>query len=200
MAFVPITDVLRIVPHFTHPSGKVMVNVLYVIDNIGGDINVRLAALKDRYVTWFATYAADHVSDTVNLSRIVVTDMSVPNGAQIDIPVTGQAGNVASPALPSNVTFATSFRTGLSGRSFRGRGYWIGLAESMVLNNTLDATQAGLIRDAWEEFDNELGTISMGHVVVSFVANGVPRTEGLATPINAYVNVDTRIDTQRRRL
>lgn len=200
MAFVPITDVLRIVPHFTHPSGKDMVNVLYVIDNVGGEINTRLALLRDLYVTWFGTTAADHVSDTVSLTRIVVTDMSVVNGAQIDVPVTNQAGNVASPALPSNVTFATSFRTGLSGRSFRGRGYWIGLAESMVLNNTLDATQAGLIRGAWQQFDTDLGDVDMGHVVVSFVAGGVPRESGLATPINAYVNVDTRIDTQRRRL
>lgn len=200
MAFVPITDVIRIVPHFTHPSGKDMVNVLYVRDNIGGEINARMTLLLGAYIGWWSNYCADHVSNEVALSRIIVTDMSVPNGAQIDFPVDDTTGNVASPALPANVTFATSFRTGFSGRSYRGRAYWIGLAESMVVGNEVTELQADYIRDAWQGFDGAVGLESMGHVLVSFVQNGVVLEQPVVTPINNYVNVDRRVDTQRRRL
>jgi len=134
---------------------------------------------------------------------VSATDMSVQNGQNLIYALpSGQTGGLSSPAMPSNVTFATSFRTGYAGRSKRGRAYWVGLAESQVAGDFVSTLAAEAIRGAWEEFGSILagGFDGFTHVVTSYYENGEPRVTAAYNEVTSYVNVDTRVDTQRRRL
>jgi hypothetical protein len=92
-----------------------------------------------------------------------------------------------------------SWRTGFSGRSFRGRTFYAGIANTEVSDNLISTTlAANLLADATTLL-NDL--IAGGHnlVVFSQYADGAPRVTGVGTPINQAI-IDNRIDTQRRRL
>jgi len=58
--------------------------------------------------------------------------------------------------------------------------------------NILAAVRA-LIEDVPQSLNAQL-------VVVSRYSNGVPRSVGIATPVTSAILVDSRVDTQRRRL
>lgn len=111
------------------------------------------------------------------------------------------AGDVVGALLPTNVAACVSLRTGLTGRSSRGRLYFGGLTEGQVQENNFTPTAVTAIQAVY----NELRTILLtafplgGWAVTSFISEGVARAEGRQLLITT-VQVDTRVDTQRRRL
>jgi hypothetical protein len=135
------------------------------------------------------------------LREIFAFDLSVQSGAQAtDTTVLGQAGGVNQAGMPGNVAFCVSKRTGLRGRSFRGRTYFVGLSEPDVASNILDATRAGNLVDGLEAFRSDLISAGFQMVIVSRASNGAPRVTAVSTPVVAVLAVDNRVDTQRRRL
>lgn len=106
--------------------------------------------------------------------------------------------------LPNNVTFAIKQNSGLSGRSARGRMYWIGIPRDRLdpadENNLLQAYVSAVLL--------AVGAIRTGidtlpgwdAVLVSRVTGGVARPFGITFPWISEVNVDLRVDSQRGRL
>jgi hypothetical protein len=152
-------------------------------------------------VWWNAEVRTLQTSD-VALREIYVKGMlngSAPEGT--DSTYSGIQGAVAAPSLPNNVTCSISFRTGRTGRSYRGRNYIIGLAEEAVLRNKV----AGSILEAWTNayiaLKPESIYIAAGvWSVYSQRAAGALRSVGLATPIATALFVNDIVDSQRRRL
>jgi hypothetical protein len=199
MAFIPIIDVIKLVPEYLLPNNQIAVNTLYV----GGQQEVSLGLISsviDVYAEWAAELALPLMSNQVALVRCTATDMTVENGQQVvedfDPPVTG---GQASPMQPAQVTFCTSFRTGYSGRNKRGRAYWIGLNEAQVTGSFVNSVNASAIRSAWAGFGLAMADNSTPHVVVS---RTLLTMGGTATynDVTSYVNVTERVATQRRRL
>lgn len=203
MAFIPVPDTVEIVPNFfTASTGQNAKNVLHVRMNITPIVLAILEVIAEAYIDWYTNHYRAYVSSSVQLTSVYLRDLTTENGAVLEyntgLPV---AGSVASPVMPSNVTYATKFLTGQAGRSFRGRSYHVGLSEGQVSGDSVIAGTANGILAAWNEWvDVDVPAIDGVAVVVSKYSGGLPRTSGLATPIVTVAQTDLRVDTQRRRL
>ena len=92
---------------------------------------------------WWAGNVQDLVGDQLSLREVHAQSLAEVNGPQATFS-TGlpAAGALTSPTLPGNVAFCVSLRSGLTGRSARGRWYWGGLTESQVSQNQVDGGTA----------------------------------------------------------
>lgn len=202
MPFIPVLDVANVFIEFTLPNNVRAGNSLWIRDEQAGVGGVRVAELLDLIETWVKTSYQVQQSNQVSFTRLNGRDMSVENGTVIDRPITpATAGSQNSPALPAQVSLAISFRTGLAGRSFRGRAYFVGLSEIAVAGNYVDEAVAAAIVSGFNTLRTTvLAPADFTQVVVSRFTNGAPRPAGIATAVTTSFAVDNRVDTQRRRL
>lgn len=196
MAFVPNAAVAEVVLHYTQDLQR-LANVLHFYD-FGGWNSDQLLQLATDVRNWWVTSIKPSVSDTVFLTD--TTAKSLETEAEPTYMFgTGAAGSASSPALPNNVTLAVKLVTGLSGRSFRGRIYHVGLTEGQVVGNTVaEGTRTSLLSDYLELLNPAV--ISYGTLCVySRISAGAERPTGAATVV-LDMSIDPTIDAQRRRL
>jgi hypothetical protein len=158
-----------------------------------------LNLLIDTFESWVQAEFFINYASTVSLVSILARDLSVVDSFVVER-AESVPGAVASAAMPANVTWAVKAVTGLAGRSFRGRSYFVGLAEGDVTENTVNLTRADSIITGYDELMGNLSFGSRQMVVVSRVSLGVPRVTGVATDITEWLYTDRQVDTQRRRL
>jgi len=181
--------------------GQRMENVVHLRKADGwSESEIRL--LAEAAVTKWITYFAPLISNDVFLVLTRATDLSAENsfGYEKEPDETTQ-GEVAVAGLPGNVTVATKFASGLTGRSQRGRAFWIGLTELQVTGNHLVDPMASNISTAWENFFIGIAAEIDGaeHVVVSYCHNGAWRTTAQVTAVTSYVT-ESNTDSMRGRL
>jgi hypothetical protein len=200
MPFIPLEEGRKVVMRFTG-AGQQECNVYYVTDPSPADVS-SLNAIADVFLTWWDTNLRAAVSNNTTLDAIEVTDISTEGGFGIEftsgLPLAGGAGGGL---LPNNVTVATKLTTGRTGRSYRGRKYFVGLGNDQLAVDKQHITagfQAAL-QGAYELLISELITAGVQLVIASFVSGGVPRTTGVATPVIG-ASVNPTLDSQRRRL
>lgn len=118
--------------------------------------------------------------------------------------ITGGSNGSSTP--PPQVTVAISLRTGLSGRSYRGRIYFIGISAADIgPTGLLQVSKATQLANAYNTLRTSLITAGFQLAVVSLYSGKdsagrkIPRAVGIATPVTAVV-CGLRCDTQRRRL
>lgn len=200
MAFVPVSGAVMAEIRMSLDS-QLIENTLYFRSRAEA-IDPTLTGLGNALLLWWTTSYRVKLPDSVTLREIYLTDLNSATGPThtAPAPAPAPAGLAATPVMPNNVTIAVSFRTGLRGRSYRGRNYFGALGEGQISSNTLDgATQAGIIAaynalltgdvaDDWE------------WGVVSRFSGGVPRAAGVFTPVTAVLITDSIVDSQRRRL
>ena len=113
-------------------------------------------------------------------------------------------GESLSPALPNQVTVSIKKTSGLTGRSARGRTYWIGIPTDQV-----NATNENLLKVAFiGEVEVEVGRIRTRTnttglwvaVLVSRFTGGAKRPTGVTFVWVDTVCVDNIVDTMRGRL
>lgn len=202
MAFIPVPDTAAFTMRYLGPDAQVVVNTYY-FRKVGVAWDpASLDAVAQILIDWESTLASVWRSSSISLVAVEARDINTADSfvivVDVDPPIPGQE---ISPILPMNVTWAVTLRTPFAGRSFRGRTYWVGLAESMAVGDFLTApTQAGI----QSALDQIRGLVAIGtgdtQVVVSRFFNGAPRVTGVATPITSVSPFDGRVDTQRRRL
>jgi hypothetical protein len=108
----------------------------------------------------------------------------------ISHPFTGTAGGLA---LPPQVCLVVSLRTNLRGRSYRGRVYQGPWTASNNVAPGVPAAAAVLdVQEQWQAHLAALAGSGVSLVVASYL-------HATATDV-AAVSVDSRWDTQRRRL
>lgn len=203
MAFIPAPSCAELVPRFRGPGGNIMNNV-YNFARIGGGEydEVLLQDLINTYIAWEGATTMMGRSNELSLVSVYARALDYPNAPVVEYQLpTPKIGAHSSPLLPGNVTLSISMRTGRAGRSYRGRSYWVGLYESTVAGDFVTTATANTILG---KMGNLLSGdfVLDGHqlVVLSKQENGVPRSIAVATPVTNMVIVDTRVDTQRRRL
>lgn len=200
MAFVPVPATAEFVMSYTGPNSNIMKNVINIREATLLDWTpALLQGVIDLLQAWHSSTADTWQSNQVVLTNILGRDLATQDSFVVEETMS-QAGAVASPVLPAQVTFCVKGLTGLAGRSFRSRLYWIGLSEGSVTGDYLLTATANGIVAAMNTLRTQLGTQGMRPVVVSRVSNGLPRVTGLATDITNYTKTDDRVDTQRRRL
>ena len=201
MAFIPVANVVQ-VQLFGREDGQTTVNDLYFILGVGGITPVNMGALLDAVCAWYAGSIAPRLSSAWSFERGHAQDLSAPNSISLDNALHTAVGGVGGAPAPNNVSFAISFRTRFSGRSFRGRNYLPGIPLFDITGNTMNVEPIGQFLAAYEELLPGGGVLPAGWawVVVSRFTAGAPRAAGLATNVEAVIATDNVLDSERRRL
>jgi hypothetical protein len=177
------------------------VNVLGVVNGANVAINQALAntlgtAIKSA-MTSTGIVGAIHTS--VSLSSVGIRDIRTPN--QPEYVDTGAAvvGTGTGDLLPLQTALCITLRTALAGRSYRGRVYLFGYAESVndangrIVSSATSVSFVTAIKSALASSSLDLGIISRPAPTLP-----IPRAGGV-TAVTSIVARDTIWDTQRRR-
>lgn len=108
-------------------------------------------------------------------------------------------GQVTGDCLPYNCSVCLTWRTGLSGRSYIGRMYMPGIAETSQNESRLTTAAAGAFNSAAEAFRLALNVAGFVPGVFSRFANKAERDVGLFTPATSFTLTNNVIDSQRSR-
>lgn len=200
MAFAPVPNVIK-VSLFSTLDGQQVMNRFHV--KIGGaPTESDCQTVVDTVGVWWFAHAQPLIGINDTLRFIEGKSLHVENGPQA-VFTTGlpDDGALNEDALPNNCAFVISLKTGLTGRSARGRWYWHGLVESQASASHMAATPAAAIVTAMNALFAAMNGISAAMVIVSYFNNNAPRVGGPITfQITSLVATDTVIDSQRRRL
>jgi hypothetical protein len=167
-----------------------------------------LTDLANAVNDWATGVYAAHISNQVAYVQLVVTDLNVAGGIQYIKDMSGEAGGgVAADVKTNQDTFAVSFKTGLSGRSYRGRSYVLGVPVGYYNTaNTLDPLNQAAYVAAFNSLREDLNTAGFPLGVLSrYNKDAVPtpphkRTEGLLVDVLTVTSSDNIVDSQNRRL
>lgn len=206
MPFIPAVNTAQIRAQFDYQDEQCE-NVHYVESQSAWTAET-LLDLAEFYASWWTVNVQPSVPETLALVRVLVRDMTTASGLAVEftggLPANGEQ---AVEALPNNVTLAIKWTTGFSGRSFRGRTYFLGLADSGVNGNIAAPTTITNISGWYQDFLDGIpaANADWALVVASFYsgvdANGdpIPRSTAVLTPVIG-LSIDNVIDSQRRRL
>jgi hypothetical protein len=200
MPFVPAPNIVEVQLRATFDGQQVMnrihVNVLHAPTE--ADCAAVAAAVGD----WWDTNVQALVATNVVMREIYVKSVATANGPEATFSAGFPlVGTKAGDSLPNNVALAVSLRTGLTGRSARGRWYWYGITEDQVDANTMMGGTIASIDAAITNLLNEIEALGFLWVIVSYIANGGPRVGGpVYFTVNTITVVDSTVDSQRRRL
>lgn len=143
------------------------------------------------------------VGGQCSLQKVLARNLDVEAGTEASSTVAAINGDAVAAAIENSLALVVTLRTGIAGRSFRGRNYIAGLASSQVDSsdpNRLTGAAAAQVAARWSDVLLEIGTFAEADVVVaSRIADGLPRTLGVVTPVVSY-SANTRLDNQRRRM
>lgn len=132
--------------------------------------------------------------------EVYARDLAAPITVQAsDSSISGLNGSGAGQTMPGFNTLAIARRSGLTGRSARGRIFWMGLDETWVNGNSITAGVADLMVDVIENMDDLVVTLGFTPVIVSRVQSGVTLTVPLTYPITQWLVTDYNVDTRRSR-
>jgi len=205
MAFIPVANTALVEVRFTQ-NGQNVENTLW-FENAADPDSAALTTLAIAVRDWWDAELKPIVSSNVQLREVVATSMttdSSPIGSST--PAEADFGGSTANIVPGNVTMSISFRTGLRGRSFRGRNYAVGLTEDQVTGNQFVTGLTALWQAAYFALIDAAATAGWQWVVVSRFSgvddsgDPIPRAAGVTTPVIDVVVVDDNVDSQRRRL
>jgi hypothetical protein len=141
-------------------------------------------------------------SNKLSSDRLTVRDVVPGTAAEVELDYTAVPGQITADMCPPQCATLVTWRTGLAGRSFRGRTFLPGLAEDRQANGTLVAAQLSEVADFVTQMLAVFGPTGSDanwqFAVISRITAGAPRTPPIATAVTAGV-VQTRTGTQRRR-
>ncbi len=202
MAFQAVPDTAEIDTLFS--LNAVIVQNVYYARLVGGYSLADLQALADKVdLQVHGTWKPQAPPEAIYI-RTEVRGLAFENDQVAEQDLSNGPGGHSGAALPNQVTFSIKKTSGLTGRSARGRTYWVG-----VPDNVLQAANENLVQSAWAAsavaaigfFRTAIASVGLWEpVLVSRFTDGAKRTEGETFPWTGETNVDLRVDTNRGRL
>jgi len=198
MAFQQVEDCYRISMLFDW-SGQTCVNVYHVMSETPLSTEF-MVDLCDVFIGWWDDNLKAEVSSNVSLEKVTAqylnaeTDPLIEQTSGLPLQATSSAASA-----PNNCTFAVQWRTALSGRSYRGRTFHIGLTTTKYSANLLTVPNQSTFVAAYGALITAVDNAGYTLVVVSRYHNGTQRPSGVFTAITSCY-VDRTLDSQRRRL
>jgi hypothetical protein len=198
MAFIPAPNCAEMVLIFTM-GNQICANVFHLKGETPFDAT-SLATMAVLFRNWWNTNMKTKCNSAVSLDRIRGRALDTDHSPAVEVtdgmPI---VGNSTFQAMPNNVTVAVKWQTGLSGRSYRGRTYHIGLTEEHVSANEVTPGAIAALTTAYNALLTAVNETPYSLVVLSRYSGNQPRETAVATEIDG-VAIDTFIDSQRRRL
>lgn len=201
MAFVPVPATVKCSFFYTL-NGEPAMNRFHV--SVGATLPSQgdCQTIANNLDTWWQGNVQAIISSSMAIREIECVSIAEENGPQATFssgyPI---AGALSSPSLPGNNALCVSLRSGLTGRSARGRWFWCGLTEGQVTGNVVGTGDVTSILAAMNNLLTTITSLSAQPVIVSYVSGGVPRPGGpVKFIINQAIAVDSTIDSQRGRL
>lgn len=200
MPFVPATNVLEVAALGTY-SGEEVVNVWHVEKPAGSIQEDDLDNVAGIFDLWYSTDFAPLVHTSWTHNRTRVRDLSAQDGLVKEYAVNTVGQRSGSP-LPGSNTVCISLRSGLAGRSRRGRKYFSGSVHADLVGadvNLWSTAHLDDMRDAVAALNATL-TGDYELVIVSKFSLGAPRATALVSRVTAVVIATGRVTSQRGRL
>lgn len=198
MPFVPVEEVVRVAITYNDTAGNEAVNVIHCKTDEFPVQPTVMNDLLDAIETWLTAHWAVTVNNQWTAVRLEALNLTVADSYYISRVIDIQ-GEDTSSAMPPQDTIAISLRSMLSGRSRRGRLYHVGLSESQQDGGYITSTVAEGFVTLYEQLLTAISGVNWIWGVVSYVADGVPRSEGLFTTISYIVVTDLLVDSMDSR-
>lgn len=195
-------------------GGDIFQNILHFRKNDLSAWSIAdVTSLANSFDTWMGTTPGTHalltyLSDAVSITGIQARDLTADGGPEFTKSVSHAGLDTAAP-INSGLSFALTLRSGLSGRSFRGRIFCYGLTRTLngsLSADQVDPTVANALKDGWNDLIAVADgwTPAMHWCVLSrrHKVGDVPnvlRTNGVGTPITEVGYSNLVVDFQRRR-
>lgn len=196
--FIPVSNTAEVRMVFNTPGGEAqnVFNIEKTSDWLAEDLD----DLAQGFESSWGANISPKVTNQITLKEVIATDLSSANGPSV-ASAANITGTASGATLPSNATVVISFRTGLRGRSYRGRLYHVGLLNAYVQGDTLTPAAVLEIKAMYEDFFGDVLTAipDTTHVIVSRCQEGAWLANGVTTPVLDY-QVENTVDSQRRRL
>ena len=200
MAFQAVPDAAEIVISYS-ANGLVMNTVLAAFKSGGYDLGdlVALAVAVDASVV--ADWLPEQTSDVL-YDQTLVRGLAFQNDQETVENAGSAVGGRASLGLPNSVTFSVKKTTGLTGRSARGRIYWIGIPvnELNVNENLINASYSTEVVAACDAMRAAITATDWTAGIISRFLDKVKRDPAIIREWVDTVSVNNVVDTQRRRL
>jgi len=162
-----------------------------------------IVTLRTAVDNWDSATGKQIRSSTVTLVRIRCKALDSAGSPMEDYALpTPRPGTQAGNLWPGNVTWCVKKSTGLTGRSFRGRWYIVGLTTGSTGTTANQmSTVSGPFFLTWlNTLITNLATAGSTMVVVSYRTGHAYRSAGLPTTVTGFVAVDYNMDSMRKRL
>jgi hypothetical protein len=200
MAFIPVLNTVscRLVHSFL---GQPLTNTLYVNYDHQPDFT-DLTSLASVLVNAWSQQIMPNLSTWARFVSVSLRDLTTSSGVVYDysgppLPVAG--GELGSP-LPSSVAIVLSLRTGLAGRSFRGRLFIGGFSENQSDGNYMFNNLPTVLKDRLTNVIDAINTADRRVVVVSRYNEQQARPTAVVTPVTSVLARTVRVASQRKRL
>lgn len=128
-----------------------------------------------------------------------IYDMREENAPVVVGTEPSQGGEAAGDVIPLSNAVVLTLRTNRRGKSFRGRMYVAGFTETHMVDNAWAATLVAAMEALGAAIQANSAAIGWTWCVHSGVANGVPREEGVLTPVTTWEVRNPIPGVQRRR-
>jgi hypothetical protein len=214
LPFQPCPGVASVTLEYTSLDGDIMENILHVWNGTSSAwTGAQLAVLVGAIHTWLTTgggVGSNYVelsSNDGHWTGIYARDLTTASGPTYGVAFSTVGGQSAG-QLQQGLTKAFTLRSGLAGRSQRGRVFQVGIAATWASSTGSDQVSPTLLADGvqmWTSLIAAVTTISSAYawVVLSryTTIGGVytRRTAGVTTPIISIGYSHTSFDYQRRR-
>lgn len=201
MAFVAAPTIIKAALFYTM-NGQPAMNRIHIKTSTTNPTASQCAVFAAAIASWWDGNIRALVPTTMQLNQVVCQSVSEPNGSQATFSSgLPHAGTNVGLAEPNNVAFCVSLRSGLTGRSARGRWYHGGLTEDQVAGNEVIPGAVVSIVGAMDNLISAITAAGGAAVIVSYVHDGIPRPGGpVYFVITDALAVDNIVDSQRGRL
>lgn len=201
MPFQPAPDVAEVEIRMSL-QGKPVENVLHFISLSGfpWDIGLITQLAQDALAHW-ADYILPIQCTALTLNSVLARDLSSEFAPTFEaFPLTPVAGTLTGPAMPNQTAVVLTKRSGLTGRSARGRLYHCGFTEDQVSGNFILTAYADAVNQGYQDFVQAMADDDAQMVILSRFTGGVERVSGVAFNMISIGLRNERIDSQRRRM
>jgi len=199
MTFQAVPDTVEVVTDYLM-SGAPTANVLH-FKQAGVITQGALDTLALSMDSQAGVYMLPLFCDTQSYVQCRVRDLRFQDAMTASSGTLAGTGSLAAVQRPNNVSLCLTLRTGLAGRSARGRWYaQPPCGDQMASANIVTTTYRDALLNYMTHVRNAAAENGWVLVVVSRFHNKVRREEAITYPVTSVVARNLRVDSQRGRM